>query len=126
MIPFSGLPLKYPRAHEAREAPGGRLLEAKFDESKKVVIQVEIVSDTHDRWEMFERKDFFAKMPALILFQSSFLLVFFWLSMILINSDNRKAKGSRCSLLSSLTCRIDKSFLVDSPPVSSCSILWTP
>ena len=49
MIPFSGLPPVYPRAHEAREAPGGGLLEAKFDESKKVVIQVEIVSDTHDR-----------------------------------------------------------------------------
>ena len=95
MIPFSGLPPVYPRAHGAREAPGGGLFEAEFDESKKVVIQVEIVSDTHDRWEMFERKDFFAKMPALILFQSSFLLVFFWLSMILINSDNRKAKGSR-------------------------------
>ena len=95
MIPFSGLPPVYPRAHEAREAPGGGLFEVEFDESKKVVIQVEIVSDTHDRWEMFERKDFFAKMPALILFQSSFLLVFFWLSMILINSDNRKAKGSR-------------------------------
>ena len=27
------------------------------------------------------RNDFFAKMPALILLQSSFLLVFFWLSM---------------------------------------------
>ena len=68
MIPFSGLPPVYPRAHEAREAPGGGV---------------------------FVRKDFFAKMPALILFQSTFLLVFFWLSMILINSDNRKAKGSR-------------------------------
>ena len=49
MIPFSGLPPKYPRAHEARGAPGGGLLDAEFDESKKVVIQVEIVSDTHDR-----------------------------------------------------------------------------
>ena len=39
----------YPRAHEDREAPGGGLFEAESDESKKVVIQVEIVSDTHDR-----------------------------------------------------------------------------
>ena len=96
MIPFSGwLPSVYPRAHEAREAPGGGLFEVESGELKKVVIQVEIVSDTHVRWGMFVRNDFFAKMPALILLQSSFLLVFFWLSMLLINSDNRKAKGSR-------------------------------
>ena len=50
MIPVSGwLPAVYPRAHEAREAPGGGLFEAESGESKKVVIQVEIVSDTHDR-----------------------------------------------------------------------------
>ena len=49
MIPFSGLPPVYPRAHEAREAPGGGLFGAESGELKKVVIQVEIVSDTHDR-----------------------------------------------------------------------------
>ena len=50
MIPVSGwLPAVYPRAREAREAPGGGLFEAESDESKKVVNQVEIVSDTHDR-----------------------------------------------------------------------------
>ena len=49
MIPFSGLPPVYPRAHEAREAPGGGLVEVESSELKKVVIQVEIVSDTHVR-----------------------------------------------------------------------------
>ena len=50
MIPFSGwLPPVYPWAHDAREAPRGGLFEAESGESKKVVIQVVIVSDTHDR-----------------------------------------------------------------------------
>ena len=50
MIPISdSLPALYPRARKAKEAPGGGLFEVESGELKKVVIQVEIVSDTHDR-----------------------------------------------------------------------------
>ena len=61
MIPFSGwLPSVYPRAHEAREAPGGGLFEVESSELKKFDIQFEIVSDIHARCGMFVKKDFFA------------------------------------------------------------------
>ena len=50
MIPVSGsLPALYPRAREAREAPGGGLFGVESSELKKVDIQFEIVSDTHAR-----------------------------------------------------------------------------
>ena len=107
-------------------ALGGRLVEAGAGKLKKPESQSEMMLETHAKCGMLTRKDFFAMMLASSLCHSSRFFVLLWVRRPLMSSAIRKAKGSRWSGLTSLTCRTARSSLVDWPPVSYSNIFWTP